>query len=232
MAQLRISAGIDHEPICPRQLKAAKLPALPAGIYFCLSDFISILGFPLAGSLLRQTTENLNRNLSFWTLLSVIAVTLIASHGGYRALHLTALRKQTNLAINCFYATSIAMLSMSVLLGHAHILTRRWTVADLLVTPLLIGFSRVVLARKLTREHGARASGGPIVICYDHCPRDLTKALDEQHISGRISGVLYLRAGPAPKGRRGRWPTLPDIETLLKTIRTKKHSGRHLRPSP
>ena len=173
----------------------------------------------MAGSLVRQTTENLDRNLSFWTLLSLISVALIASHGGYRTHLLTAVRKQTSLAINCFYATSIAMLSMSVLLGHAHILARRWTVADLLVTPLLIGFSRMVLARKLTGGHEAGASGGPIVICYDHCPGDLTKALDEQGISGRISGVLYLHAWPAPENRRGRWPTLPDIETLIKTIR-------------
>ena len=219
MAQLRISAGIDPKPTFLNQLKAVKLPALPGGIYFCLGDFVSILGFPLAGSLARQTTENLDRNLSFWTLLSLISVALMASHGGYRTHLLTAFRKQTSLAINCFYATSIAMLSMSVLLGHAHILARRWTVADLLVTPLLITCSRMVVARKLTRAHEAGASGGPIVICYDHCPGDLAKALDEQRISGRISGVLYLHAGPAQEDRRGQWPVLPDIETLIQTIR-------------
>jgi hypothetical protein len=220
MTQLRTFARIGYERVCPGQLRIVKAPELPAGFYFCLTDFVSILGLPLAGSLARQTTENLDRNLSFWTLLSLITVTLIASHGGYRAYLTTALRRQTGLAINCFYATSIAMLSMSVLLGHAHILARRWTVADLLVTPLLIGFSRTVLARRLATESDAGASGGPIVICYDHCPGDLTKALDEQKISRRVSGVLYLRAGPA-RDACGQWPVLHDVETLLKTIRTR-----------
>ena len=101
MTQLRTFARIGYERVCPGQLRIVKAPELPAGFYFCLTDFVSILGLPLAGSLARQTTENLDRNLSFWTLLSLITVTLIASHGGYRAYLTTALRRQTGLAINC-----------------------------------------------------------------------------------------------------------------------------------
>jgi polysaccharide biosynthesis protein PslA len=220
MAELRASAAIDRKPRCLNQLIIVKPPELPAGIYFRFADFFSILGLPLAGSLLRQTTENLDRNLCFWTLLSFITVTLIASHGGYRAQLPIMLRRQTGLAIRCFIATCIAMLLMAVLLGHAHILARRWTGADLLVTPLLISLSRTILTRRLASEYDSGASGGWIVICYDHCPSDLPKALDEQQISRRISGVLYLRPGQMPDARDP-WPALPDIETLLKTIRTK-----------
>ena len=144
----------------------------------------------------------------------------IASHGGYRANQPAALRKQTALAINCFLATSIAMLSMSVLLGHAHILARRWTAADLIVTPFLLGGARAFLTNRLAIGHDARPASGPLVVCYDHCPRDLAKALNEQQISSQIAGILYLSSKPLPEGQPF-WPTLPDVQALLKTIRTK-----------
>jgi Bacterial sugar transferase len=185
----------------------------PSGVFFCFSDFVAILAFPLVGSLLRQTTENLPRNLCFWGLLSITTVMLIASHDGYRGTLPTLPRRRTGLAINCFFA-------MSVPLGHAHILARRWTVADLLLTPLLIAFFRTLLARKLATKYDTGRTCGPVVICYDRCPGDLTKALESQQISQRISGVLYLGNGPFP-GEPCVWPKLPDTATLLKTIRNK-----------
>jgi hypothetical protein len=112
------------------------------------------------------------------------------------------------------------MLSMSVLLGHAHILARRWTAADLIMTPFTLGCIRSFLTNKLVAEHNAKPVSGPLVICYDHCPRDLTRALNEQQISSRIAGVLRLSGQPLPGGQP-LWPALPDIQTLLKTIRTK-----------
>lgn len=217
MAELRASAGIEHSQSWYDQPKGVKLVNIPAGIVFRITDFISIIAPPFVTSLIRQTSENLELNLGFWTLLATITVTLIASHGGYRAHPRQTPLRQAELAMRCFLATAITMLSMAVLLGHPHILTRPWTVTDPLVTTLLIGLSRSILAQKRTSE--ARA-GGPIVICYNRCPCDLAKALDKQQISRQISGVFYLRGGrladiPGPG------PTLPDIETLLKTIRCK-----------
>jgi polysaccharide biosynthesis protein PslA len=220
MAELRASARMGHEQLYPNKSKVVKRLELHTGSFFYLADFVSVLVIPLTGSLLRQTTENLQRNFCFWTLLSVVTVMLITSHGGYRAHQPTALRKQTALAINCFLATSIAMLSMSVLLGHTHILAWRWTAADLILTPFILGCVRSFLTNKLVTEHNAKPVSAPLVICYDHCPHDLTRALNEQQISSRIAGVLRLSSQPLPDGQP-LWPALPDIQTLLKTIRTK-----------
>jgi polysaccharide biosynthesis protein PslA len=220
MAELREFARMGHEQLYSDRPGTAKCPGLRAGNFFCFADFVSVLVIPLTGSLLRQTTENLQRNFCFWTLLSIVTVMLIASHGGYRANQAAALRKQTAVAINCFLATSIAMLSMSVLLGHAHILARRWTAADLIMTPFILGGVRSFLTNKLATGHNAKPASGPLVICYDHCPRDLARALNEQQISSRIAGILYLSSEPLPDGQP-LWPVLPDIQTLLKTIRTK-----------
>ncbi len=220
MAELHPAAGIDHVKPHSNQLRIVKLPEPSVGILFRLADFISILAVPLAGSLIRQSTENLQRNLCFWTLLSLTTVILIASHGGYRANQPKALRKQTGLAINCFLATSIAMLSMSILLGHSHILARRWTVADLIVTPFILGCVRATLTNVLAEGNTYTPASGPLVICYDLCPGDLTRALSEQQIPSQISGILRLSGRHSP-GKTSSWPELPDIQTLLKTIRMK-----------
>src|SRR5580698_2030423 len=137
MAELRASAGMGYEQLRSGRSRATNRPELHAGSFFCLADFASVLTIPLVGSLLRQTTQ---RNFCFWTLLSIVTVMLIASHGGYRTdQRAITLRKQTALAISCFLATSIAMLSMSVPLGHAHILAQRGTAADLIMTPFILG---------------------------------------------------------------------------------------------
>jgi polysaccharide biosynthesis protein PslA len=219
MAEVHAPAGMGHEQLCSARSRTVKRPEFHAGGFSGLADFISILAIPLTGSLLRQSTENLQRNFCFWTLLSVVTVLLIASHGGYRVNQPAALRKQTALAINCFFATSIAMISMSLFLGHPHILARRWTAADLIMTPFILGTVRTFLTKKLAAEHRTKPASGPLVICYDYCPPDLAKALNEQRISSRIAGILHLSRHQVPDGA-SLWPAFPDIQTLLKTIQT------------
>ncbi|HQT46246.1 MAG: hypothetical protein B7X08_02360 [Acidocella sp. 20-63-7] len=220
MAELRASAGIDHRRICSNQSSIAKSFWLSSSWSFCVVDFISVVSPPLVGSLLRQTTENLQRNLSFWGLLSVFTVLLLASHGGYHRERRIPPRKQTQLAISCFLATSLAMLSMAVLLGHGHILLRRWTGIDLVATPFILSYARASLTKKIATERSTSQSSGPLVVCYDHFPHDLPRALREQQISDRISGVLYLSPDHT-RDTKQIWPVLPDIQTLLETIPTK-----------
>ncbi|GLR68814.1 undecaprenyl-phosphate glucose phosphotransferase [Acidocella aquatica] len=175
---------------------------------------------PLTGSLLRQSTENLERNLCFWILLAFISVMLIASHGGYRASQPSALRKQTGLAINCFYATSITMLSLAVLMGYPHILARPWTAADLIVTPFILSGFRTVLAERLTASSHEERASSSVIVCYDHCPQGLAQALNELQISSRIAGVLYLSPRHVLDSLPN-WAEVPDIQALLKMIRAK-----------
>lgn len=220
MAELRASAGIERSGLCSNQSGIAKTFWLSAPGFLFAIDFISVLAIPLIGSLLRQTTESLPKNLSFWGLLSVVTVLLIASHGGYRTSQNIPPRKQTQLAISCFLATSLAMLSMAVLLGHGHILLRRWTGIDLVATPFILSYARTSLAKKITMERNAPQTSGTLVVCYDHFPHDLPRALAEHQISDGISGVLYLAPHPVADAQQV-WPVLPDIKTFLETIPAK-----------
>ena len=219
MAELHASVGGDHGQLCANQPEIVKPPKLSASIMFRIADFSAVLAIPLAGSLLRQSTENLGRNLCFWTLLAFITVMLVASHGGYRTNQIAAPRKQTGLAINCFFATSFTMLSLSVLLGHAHILSQPWTIADLIVTPFALGSARSILANKLTTGDSLRPASGSLVVCYDYCSRDMIGALSEHQISSQIAGILYLSRKHVP-GSSLNWPEIPSIQALLKTIHT------------
>jgi len=221
MAEQRLRAGLNRAELWLRQPEIVKPRERSAVFFFPAGDFVSVLAIPLAGSLLRHTTENLERNLCFWSLLSCCVVILIASHGGYRAQLPAGLRKQTGLAINCFLAISIAMLSMAVLLGHAHIIVRRWTLADVILTPFVIGAVRTTLASKLAVQTKTLTDRGPVVVCYDHCPPDLPRALHEQQILPRISGALYLSPAHEP-GEVTNWPVLHDIHALLDSIRAKR----------
>ena len=144
---------------------------------------------------------------------------LTASHGGYRASQSATSRKQAGLAINCFFATSIAMLSLSALLGHPNILTRPWTAADLLLSPFVLSGVRSILAKNLSAGDRTGATAGTLVVCYDYCSPDLISALSEQRISSRVSGVLYLARKHAPNTSLN-WPVLPDIQTLLLMLRS------------
>jgi exopolysaccharide biosynthesis polyprenyl glycosylphosphotransferase len=143
----------------------------------------------------------------------------LASHGGYRSGTGPTARQHTRVAISCFLATSIAMFAMSALLGHPHFLRPYWLVADLIITPFLISGARRAVSSKQAAKQAAGPASGPMVICYDHCPRDLPRALAEHEISGRISGVLHL-AKPATQHRWELWPEVPDIESLLEKLQT------------
>jgi lipopolysaccharide/colanic/teichoic acid biosynthesis glycosyltransferase len=168
------------------------MPELPRGLRAAAADFWAIMAVPLCGSLLRQSTENLPHNVIFWTFLGIITVALIASHGGYA----TRLRgaSATGLAINCFLATSAAMLLLAFLFGHPHILTRRWTVADLVLTPAALG-----LVRSALRLRAAGPLPGPagrtVVVCQDICPAGLLAAMNAHGISARNPEIMHL-AGP------------------------------------
>lgn len=178
-----------------------------------VSDLLCVLALPLAGSLAMQSSENLSRNLWFYSLLALFTVLLTASHGGYRA----QAKRPASIAANSFLATSLAMLALALLLGHAHILTRAWTAADLALTPLLLAGTRTLLTTHPEVDDTAQAGRGTLVICYDRCPRDLSRALAEKRISRNVAGVLYLSRQHEQRARH-RWPELPDFPSLLQLI--------------
>jgi exopolysaccharide biosynthesis polyprenyl glycosylphosphotransferase len=218
MADSRARTGIGHTASIPDQPSIVK-PALRKSVYFApLVDLAAVLMIPVAASLLTQTHENLQRNLCFWALLAFSTIILAASHGGYRRRQVCMLHKQTRLVINCFLATALAMLSMALLLGHAHILVRRWTFADLALTPFVITYARARLVNHVIKRQDDRAIRGSIVVCYDRYPPDLDKALNKYLDTGRVLGVLYL-SGAELFSSSPAWRQLPDQNALLKTLR-------------
>ena len=146
------------------------------------------MAIPLCGSLLRQSTENLPRNLIFWGFLSAISVALIASHGGYAARPRAT--STTGLAINCFLATSAAMLLLACLLGHPHIMTRGWTVADLIFTPAALGLAR---SPRIPRAAGFGLPGRTLIVCQDGWPPGLLSTLNAHGISAKNPEILCLK---------------------------------------
>lgn len=217
MAKFRAAATVADGQAWRRREKIAKPPVFAPGWYYRGADFLAILAIPLTGSLLRQTTENLTRNLCFWTLLAVLAVLLIESHGGYRPGPLPGQVQPARLAIYCFLATSFAMLAAAVLLGHPHVLTRRWTEGDLILTPWLIGAARGVAGGRLAALRGAGEVPGPLVICHQDDPPDLAAALPRHQLPGRIAGVFRLAAAPGTAAS-GNWPEIPDAAALLAAV--------------
>ncbi|MDR3505197.1 MAG: hypothetical protein P4L52_03030, partial [Acidocella sp.] len=157
-----IQGQIRAEPVlfCPRTL-------LTRQQLLVISDLLSMLALPLTGSLLMRGSEDLHRNLWFYSLLALFTVLLTASHGGYRE----RTRQPASIAANSFLAISLAMLALALLLGHPHILTRAWTAADLAITPLLLAGGRSLLTTHAEADDTAQAGRGTLVICYDHCPR-------------------------------------------------------------
>jgi len=220
-ADLNSILEYDAHPIYQKQLWIVRSLKQLRGLFFRISDFLAILAAPLCDCTLQQRTESPGRSLCFWTLLSVFTVLMIASHGGYRASERAALRKQTGLAINCFLMTSSAMLIFACIMGHAHILARRWTAADLVITPFLISGARRLLARKLATGQKDLPARGPIVVCYDRYPPDLTRALIEQYLSPDISGVVFLTK-PANVSEGGGYPRFTDINSMLSALKTLK----------
>jgi hypothetical protein len=197
---------------------SGKYKLLPHGSLHCGVDFLVIFALPLLGSLLCQSTESLTKNLCFWSLVALFSVLLTASHGGYDNRPKDQTKAQYGLAANCFLATSLGMLALSVILGHPNILTRHWVAFDLFTTPLLLIAARTLLAPKLTDV--SPNTGGPLVICYDSCPRDLGKALTIKNIPD-VEGVLYLTQ-PREAGTGHDWPALPDLPSLRAKLRSSR----------
>lgn len=213
----RACTGIGHTAAIPNQPSIVKPLLWPAIIFAPVADFGSVLLIPATGSLLRQTNEGLQKNLCFWTLLAVCTIVLVASHGGYRMRQSALVRKQTGLVINCFLATALAMLSMSVLLGHAHILVRRWTLVDLALSPFVIAYVRASLVNRIIKKRAERAARGSIVICYDRYPPDLDRALSAYPDMSQVLGVLYLSGGEHTEAPQA-WRPLADQNALIKTL--------------
>ena len=213
MAELHASAALIRGQI--RADYAISFPCAPLSRQqlLALSDLLCVLALPLTGSVVMQSSENLGRNLWFYGLLALFTVLLTASHGGYQERAI----QPTGIAANSFLATSIAVLALALLLGHPHILTRAWTAADLAVTPLLLIGTRALLTAHLAADDPAQTGRGTLIVCYDHCPRDLPRALAEKRISRNVAGVLYL-SQLHELGNWHRWPALPDFQSLLQLI--------------
>lgn len=204
---------------CHIQSEIAKTLALYPAYLVPFADFVAILILPLYGSLLNQSTENLTRNLCFWSLLGLLTILLAMSHGGYRHADPKQIKPLAALIIRCFLATSLALLLLAFLLGHPHILTKLWTALYLAATPFLIYATRILIAFHL-QEASAPSGRGTLIVCYDHCPRDLHTALNERKISPDIIGVLYLSGRHASDGWHN-WPKLSDQSALLTLMRAK-----------
>jgi exopolysaccharide biosynthesis polyprenyl glycosylphosphotransferase len=198
------------EPRTRRDDHKLTTPELPRGLKAIAADFCAIMAIPLCGSLMRQSTENLPRNLIFWTFLTLVTIALIASHGGYD----TRLRaaSTTRLAINGFLATSAAMLLLAFLLGHPHILTRRWTVADLILTPAALGLVRCALGFRPPEP-----AGRTLIVCHDLCPAGLLSALNAHGISAKHPEIMLLKEPLAQDAIHRRLRALADkkIQDIL-----------------
>jgi exopolysaccharide biosynthesis polyprenyl glycosylphosphotransferase len=192
---------------------------LTHGSIHCVVDFLAICSLPLAGSLLCQSTESLTKNICFWSLLSLCSVLLTASHGGYGTRAEARRRAQYGLTANCFLATSLGMLTLAVILGHPNILTRHWVMLDLVATPFLLVCTRILVVPRLADIAYHPATAGPLVVCYDSCPRDLRKALAGKNLPDQIQGVLYL-SQPYEAGQQCNWPALPDLASLRAKLRS------------
>lgn len=176
-------------------------------------DFLVIFTLPAFGSLPCQTTENLAKNLCFWSLLALISVLLTASHGGYRPQAEEQPKNRYGISANCFLATTVGMLILAIILGHPNILARHWVVLNIAGTPFCLICIRTVAEPKLRKFFRRHTTPGPFVVCYDTCPQDLHKALASENISDQVKGVLYLST-PQATGGPSHWPELPDAGAL------------------
>jgi len=193
-----------------RRIIARQLSHRP-GAFCGAADFLIIILPPLCSSLIWKNSESLAKNLCFWLLLASFSLLLTASYGGYRA---EQIRRQYQLAANCFLAISAGMLTLAVLLGHPNILVRHWVVLDLLATPVLLTSLRLAITPRLTMD----STRSTMVICYDSCPRDLGKALARMNLPARVAGVLYL-ATLREAGGWYDWPELTDLAALQTKMR-------------
>lgn len=194
--------------------RAALLPLLDA---LCMSIL------PICQTLFTNLLAEPRQYLAFWGLLAVVTILQINSHNGYRSWqeHRAGAAK---LAVRCFIATAVVMLTLAILAGHQHAVSRHWTTAELVLPPLLLVFTRSVTAASLV---SAPPEAGPVIVCFNRYPRRLTHALNEQHITPRPSGVLFLgqaSGGPPADAHGLAWPVIPNILALLAMVR-----DRHVR---
>ncbi len=82
---------------------------------------------PATGCFFPTPTENLPRNMLFWSLLATVTTSLIGSYGGYRPQALSKHNQSARRAAVCYIAASTAMLAVAFVLGHAEAVSRFWT---------------------------------------------------------------------------------------------------------
>jgi exopolysaccharide biosynthesis polyprenyl glycosylphosphotransferase len=191
---------------------------MSAGFVQSLADICCILVMPATGCFFPTPTENLPHNMLFWSLLATVTASLIGSYGGYRPQAMARHNQSAQRAAVCYIATSTAMLAVAFLMGHAEAVSRFWTLAAVGVTPALLCGVRVLPWMHRRPRAACHAASGPVVICFNKSPHGLDRAFAEQHIGPEIAGVLYLSARRKP-GAEGNWPLIPDIKTLMETIR-------------
>jgi exopolysaccharide biosynthesis polyprenyl glycosylphosphotransferase len=154
----------------------------------------------------------------FWSLLATVTASLIGSYGGYRPQALARHNQSAQRAAVCYIAASTAMLAVAYLMGHEAAVSRFWTIAAVGVTPALLCGVRMAPWMRSRPRAASHAAAGPVVICFNKSPHGLDRAFAEQHIGPEIAGVLYLSSRRKP-GAEGNWPLIPDIKTLMETIR-------------
>jgi exopolysaccharide biosynthesis polyprenyl glycosylphosphotransferase len=186
------------------------------GILLGVADITTILAIPAAALWFATAPGARAKNGIFWLLLTGITVLLIASLNGYRREMLRNPAQGGWLAVRCYVATSIAMLSAAVLLGHPHAVSRVWTTAELLAIPLALALLRTLPA---LAQAAARPASGPLVVCYDRCRRDLGKALAAQKIFEPVSGVLYLAPCRDQQENAG-WTIIPTAARFLDLVQS------------
>ncbi len=197
--------------VFPQLLSLARALLLP------LLDALCILLVPFCQTLFTNLLAEPRQYLSFWSLLALVTILQTSSHHGYDCWQ-EHRGSASKLAVRCFIATAITMLTMAILLGHQHAVSRHWTTAELVMPPLLLVFTRSFAAASLV---SAPPEAGPLIVCFDRLPQSLCKALVEQRITARPSGVLFV--GQAPADSHGlAWPVVSDIPAMLAMVRDRQ----------
>jgi exopolysaccharide biosynthesis polyprenyl glycosylphosphotransferase len=192
----------------------------PPGVVLAVCDLFTILLIPLLSMIFTAASESLQKYLYFWVLVSAASVLLVSSYGGYKQAGLTRALKSTDLAVLCYLAVSVTMLVSAVLLGHEHAVSRYWTTMELVLTPIAMFGARSLPIIHALPARGKNSTAGTVIICGDHCPKDLRKALIDQSIHAPILGVLFL-SNRQEDHRDTIWPVIPNVEALLETVQQK-----------
>jgi exopolysaccharide biosynthesis polyprenyl glycosylphosphotransferase len=219
MADTRATTSHIEFPLpAPKPLVEELWVALPRRT-LPVYDFLSMAVPPATSDLYLTTTQSPEKNCAFWGVIALFTVALINSYAGYGHNQNGKSLKSISLALKCYLATSCALLTTATLMGHGHMLSQPETLANLIVTPILLAWTRT--APWQFRPNGANPTTphGPIVICYDRCEKSLERALIENQIAGRISGVFYLTT-PVRVRSGLKAPELPSVALLHRTMQT------------